>query len=625
MALADSIAQAQRMGASPDIILAQIAKQNAGSSMAQSIAQAQAKGAKPADILTEITKQNSTPAAGTPPAPSDVQEASGTGNSPVPEKTGIWNSLKSIVSNAGEDLGQAFASGKAAKTVAANATQHANDIQTLSDLIAKQKTAGQDTSHAEYMLKTMLADKPSQYGGNLSTIIPAANKSNEQIIGDFGNLAAAAIAPEISPAAGGALFGLTHALSTNQGAKGALVDTAVSAVGGKIAELGFNAVAPYISRAVAAYGAPLLDKLASYVPDAAMPALKALAEKATIKTGNEVLDANASDVIGNAADKIIQPVKTAAKDAVSTVADSTKAAAQDFNKKVIETPATVAKAQAKSLQSNVDAVNPDLTGKAKVKAYGEVATGSREAVPASIFREQRLTPNQATANLGERLHTDIPLAHDGSTVPAIKLDPKNHVGNLKTLGEALDQTENHLQSALHGDPEVQYNLDKQTLGTKLNDLKANKPGDFIGDNGKIYDNVVAAGKKVISNAEDTIAGGRDARITFDAQAKAKFPSAFKNGAVDTSTPAGHAIKAVRDTINEHIYNTAPNGSDVQKLIGREADIFRAIENIKPKAAARDGKTTLQVVKQLIKDHPVLSTIGILGADKIVKSTTGFGL
>ena len=140
------------------------------------------------------------------------------------------------------------------------------------------------------------------------------------------------------------------------------------------------------------------------------------------------------------------------------------------------------------------------------------------------------------------------------------------------------------------------------------------PREFsaIKDSKSVFNNVVDFAKDITNKAEDSISGIRDARTKFDAQAQREYPSAYKEGRIDTSTPAGRAIKTVRDAMNEHLYNTAPNGSEIQQLIGREADIFRAVDNIAPKAAKGQGKN---VIAQFIKDHPTAAKIagyGVVG-------------
>lgn len=269
---------------------------------------------------------------------------------------------------------------------------------------------------------------------------------------------------------------------------------------------------------------------------------------------------------------------------------------------------------AKQANISIDAVNPDLSGKKLVNAYKQTVTGGREITPSSIFREQGLTPDQQTINLGTRLK-DV-------------LVSKDPVKNLQALGTAMEDTESKLVTALKGDPEVNYSANKPELISNLEAAKGKIPREFsaIKDSKVIYNKVIDFAKELAAKNEDSLTGLRDGRSAFDAQAKAEFPSAFQDGKIDVSKPAGRAIKTARDIYSEHLYNSAPNGSEIQKLIGKEADIFRATDNIAPKAVAGQGKNVLQ---QISNKYPTLArylkyAVYTAGADKILKATTGLG-
>lgn len=295
-------------------------------------------------------------------------------------------------------------------------------------------------------------------------------------------------------------------------------------------------------------------------------------------------------------------------------------------KDTVETTANVAKNSTgveKATKQTIDAVNPDLTGKKLTGAYKEVVTGNRSISPSGIIKEQTLSPSQRAINVGSRLSSDISLT-DGSVNKAISLG-KDNVKNLDILKTNLNETEDQLVKALKEHPDVK--LDKESLQASLSDIKKNAPREFraIKDNTAVYDDVIDFAKETIDHAEDSITGGRDARSAFDAAAKEQFPSAFnESGVIDIKTPAGRAIKAARDTINEHLYNVAPNGSDLKALIGREADIFNATDSVAQKAALEHGKSNIIKIKDTIKKHPVLSAVTTVGADKIIKKTTGIG-
>lgn len=254
------------------------------------------------------------------------------------------------------------------------------------------------------------------------------------------------------------------------------------------------------------------------------------------------------------------------------------------------------------VDKTIEAVNPDLAGVKKVKAYQDIVTGKRTVKnhPGWIT-EQTLNPSDQAVKIGTRLH-DAGIALSGKATK-----------DAETLHSALKDTEAQIGALLKGnDPSVVYNADKQTLFQTLNTLKSGAPREVqaIKESKAIYNNVVDFANHLVNKTDDTVAGIRDARTAFDARARIEYPSAFKDGVVDTKTPAGQAIKAVRDSINEHLYNTAPEGSKIRELIQREADIFRAGENIAVKAAKGDSKTKLSMFNDFIKGHPYYTAGGV---------------
>lgn len=264
----------------------------------------------------------------------------------------------------------------------------------------------------------------------------------------------------------------------------------------------------------------------------------------------------------------------------------------------------------KGEKTTIEAVNPDLTGKKLNKAYEEVVTSKnpRTVQPSGIFTEQTLSPSDRAINLGKRLSKGDVLT-DGTKIESVVLKDEP-IQDLPVLRKAMVDTESKLQTALKGNPEIEYNADKQTLFKTLDDAITSAPEEYrIKDTAesKVYQSVFKFANKVAAKAEDSITGIRNARTSFDNQARIEYPSAFKDGVIDTKTPAGAAIKKARDIFNEHLYNTAPNGSDIQKLIGREADIYQATEPVAAKAAKGEGKTKVQKGVDIIREHPVAST------------------
>lgn len=246
----------------------------------------------------------------------------------------------------------------------------------------------------------------------------------------------------------------------------------------------------------------------------------------------------------------------------------------------------------KNPQKILDATNPEENGKAKIKAYKDVVTGNRTGGETGMLKTQGLDPGTDAVKLSSRLN-DIPgYAADGNT----------HLDNLKALGNNLDTTESKIDEVTSNDTTTGT---KEGLKSELENLKENRPTEFKikGDNSKLYNKVIDFAKSVVDKNDENTKGFRDGRTEFDNQAKREFPSAFKpDGSIDTTKPAGAAIKSVRDTYNKYTYDNSSRGEELRGHIQREADIFRAANNIAPKAAAQDGET---IIDRFMDTHPGL--------------------
>lgn len=326
--------------------------------------------------------------------------------------------------------------------------------------------------------------------------------------------------------------------------------------------------------------------------DALAPSNEAQAGGQNLETGAEIYYGGGKDLLKGGAKLATEYGAPIVKDAIETVSNSPLA------KKV------GAKIAEKNLGKTIDAVNPDLSGKKLSEGYKEIVTKGRDAKESGVFSEQALSPSERAINLGNRLNKGIDLAN-GEKVNAITLSEKNPIKSLKTLKNEMVDTEAKLTSAMSSNEGITAN--KPALNTSFDDAIENAPEEFrIGDPSKMYGSVFKFAKKIADKADDSIAGLRNARSEFDAQARIQYPSAFKDGSIDTKTSAGSAIKKARDIFNEHLYNTAPNGSDLQKLIGREADIYQATESLAAKAAKSEGKTKIQKATEFLKDHPYIT-------------------
>lgn len=264
----------------------------------------------------------------------------------------------------------------------------------------------------------------------------------------------------------------------------------------------------------------------------------------------------------------------------------------------------------KALQTATDALNPDLTGKNLTAAYKKGAlSGTLEK--GGILSGQSAGIDASVTKLANNLK-DI-------------VTSKDPLVNLQNLGKAMNDTEAQLQTILQSDKTP---IVKQAFSDALDATRDSIPREFTrigGDSGKAVDDVFQFAKEKVNEADPTINGMRNARIEFDTQARAQYPNAFKNGMIDTKTAAGNAIKVARDAMNDYMYQTAQQGSQLQQLIGREADIYRGIDNIAPKAAANDSQGAVQKIYNTIRQHKVATLGGAYVADKVIKATTGVGV
>ena len=302
--------------------------------------------------------------------------------------------------------------------------------------------------------------------------------------------------------------------------------------------------------------------------------------------------------VGKAASMAKPLVKPVAQ-ALGRVAEPLTGALKGAGKAVMDaTGITARRAAAGEQQQVIDSINAlykEPTGKKFTEALPQILSGERSIRKASIFKGQGLTVDERTAQLGYRLR-DLKLGKDNAK-------------NADTLGRAMDVTENELDEALDEKTLITF-ADKPGLINKLQKIVDETPEEYrIGDAQLAVNRAVAFAQKLIGDAVDNPKGVIGARRAFDTQARKQFPNAFKSTGVDTKTPAGHAIKEIRDTISEHAYELAPEGSRAQELIGREADIYNAARMVLDKA--KDDQELRLIAQHLDKHRSLKNAIGFI--------------
>lgn len=296
----------------------------------------------------------------------------------------------------------------------------------------------------------------------------------------------------------------------------------------------------------------------------------------------------------------VNAVKDTIKTAASAVGDKLKVPAVPLKNTVAD-----AAKNAAAIKHSIDSVSPELSGKKLANAYQDVVKGNREVSPSGVAKSQEIGDSKRTTDMGTRL----------SDLGMKSTDP---IGNLKKLGAGLSDTEKKLNTLLESDKTP---VDKGALNTTLDSLNKTMPREFSGirDSKSTFESVVNFAKETVGKAPNSIKGMREARTAFDNQARLEYPSAFKEGAIDMKTPAGRAIRSVRDAMNDYLYSTAENGSELQSHIEREADIFNAAEAVASKAAKGEGKTKLS---QIIDQYPTLKkaipfVVGAAGGEVVM--------
>lgn len=264
----------------------------------------------------------------------------------------------------------------------------------------------------------------------------------------------------------------------------------------------------------------------------------------------------------------------------------------------------------KAVDDTVESVSSNLTGKGLSKAYGKAALEGGITKP-GVFTKGAVGASADEVRLGTSL------AKSG-----VVLKPNDPMGNLITIGKEMDATEAKIKP--FNDIPVTGGV-KRVLNTELDGIKNKIPTEYQGikEQQGIFDKAVDYAKSQVLKYKDTIGGYREGRTQFDSQFLKEFPSAaLPKGGVNINTPAGRAWQAVRNVLNDNLYTIAPTNANLQGLIGHEADLFKAIDRIAPKAAKLTGKTLPQL---FLSRHPFIRTAWNLGKYAVPAGLIGGGL
>jgi hypothetical protein len=168
---------------------------------------------------------------------------------------------------------------------------------------------------------------------------------------------------------------------------------------------------------------------------------------------------------------------------------------------------------------------------------------------------------------------------------------------------------------------------KREITSIINKATANVPDEstLIARGDAPLANYVRAAKASIAENDGTLSGVLQVRKDLDAAyANARGKLAYNS---DKLAPLDEIHQEARNALNDYMASHAQN-TDVKAALKSQAALYRADDVIAAKAA-KEGGSTLDRVRTAIKDHPfgamVSGGLGALGADKLLKATTGVGI
>lgn len=118
----------------------------------------------------------------------------------------------------------------------------------------------------------------------------------------------------------------------------------------------------------------------------------------------------------------------------------------------------------------------------------------------------------------------------------------------------------------------------------------------------------------------TVSSLLKSRKEFDALVQREFPTIYDR----TNAAWRTSVTSMRNAMNDAIEANLPDGLGYKESLKKQRLMYQAIDNISSKASSEVGTSKAGRAIQAVKDHPIISTAGAIGADKLLKKTTGIG-
>lgn len=235
-----------------------------------------------------------------------------------------------------------------------------------------------------------------------------------------------------------------------------------------------------------------------------------------------------------------------------------------------------------ALDATIEAVSPELKGKAAVSAAKQGLI--KKPLTGEIMPKTTKDIQSIAQTVSETVPSFDKLGTFSEKLNAVKAANTGLAENLKN--EVVQSGKDRIYSF-------------KELNAKLRDIE--KPIALKADPvlERQFDLARDAAIKIAKDEGGTVSSLFDARKGFDQLVEKQFPNLYERA----NAPMRDAITSIRDGMNEFIENNLPEGSGFREKLQQQSRLFRAIDNLAPKAAPEIGTKTID---RIAGRHPVIS-------------------
>lgn len=229
----------------------------------------------------------------------------------------------------------------------------------------------------------------------------------------------------------------------------------------------------------------------------------------------------------------------------------------------------------------------DLVRPKATKAVREAEI--RRTAEGGLVSPRAVTPSSGEASIAQALSGVSDLKPRNTLLQNLKVIQSDITAEAKTLAERLKSSTVKISR-----PDVKTSMDDVITRLQENPL-------LVGDAAKTADRTVAQAQKFLSDNANSPAGVLKARQQFDQWVGNQRPKIFDP---NTESALSIAVRETRQEMNDIIAKSVPD-IGVKDSLARQSNMFRAIDNIAPKAAD-EAATAIGRLGQRVKSSIGLS-------------------